>query len=438
MTERDETPEQKLSEKWAKLGTIAFRSPKQISSGRPGSTWYRYYAGYADAFVQDVVRSLPTEAGLVLDPWNGSGTTTSVAANHGVDAVGTDLNPAAVVVAKARLLATDVADSIVPLTDEVLATLAESEIAENDLLLSWFDVESAQSVRRLAETLRRALVSRTDFDDAGMWCGEISSLAALFHLGLFRVVRDAMRPFMGTNPTWVRLRVRPEDRVEVDGDVIVQCFRKAMVDLAAVVEGKATGEATAVRCSVGASNSIQLGAHQAAAVITSPPYCTRIDYAVATLPELAALGIARKEFRRLRERLIGTPTVGSPIESDDRWGQTAEALLRDVAAHRSRASAYYYTQFFRQYLAGMLESLEEINRVLASSGAAVLVVQDSYYKEVHVDVPRILSEMATTLPWSLVRRTDFEVRTKADMNGRARLYRNDREATESVLLFARA
>lgn len=438
MNNHGSTVNSKLSRNSADLGTIAFTSPKQAFSPRSRSTWYRYYAGYADTFVENVVRSLPADAGLILDPWNGSGTTTSVAANHGVDALGIDLNPPAVVVAKARLLTADIADSILPLTEEILASLTESEIAEDDLLLSWFAVESAQFVRRLAETLRSVLVSRKDFDDAGTWCGEISPLAALFYVGLFRLVRDAMRRFTGTNPTWVRLRARPEERVALDGEVIADRFRQAMVDLVAAVRSSAAGEAGDVSLVVGASKSIPLAGEQVAAVITSPPYCTRIDYAVATLPELAALGVSRTEFRRLREQLIGTPTVGAAIQSDDRWGHTADALLRDVVAHPSRASAGYYTQFFRQYLAGMLESLQEIDRVLAPSASAVVVVQDSYYKELHVDVPRILCEMSSSLAWSVVRRADFTVRTKANMNGRARLYRNDRDATESVLVFVRS
>src|SRR4051812_7758496 len=52
----------------------ALWSPKLEASTGKTAGWYRYYAGYADTFVADVVRRLPEPAGMVLDPWNGSGT----------------------------------------------------------------------------------------------------------------------------------------------------------------------------------------------------------------------------------------------------------------------------------------------------------------------------------------------------------------------------
>ena len=67
------------------------------------SKGYRYYAGYSRPFVYDILSRWPSHA-LVLDPWNGSGTTTTVAAELGLECVGVDLNPAMVVVARAALI----------------------------------------------------------------------------------------------------------------------------------------------------------------------------------------------------------------------------------------------------------------------------------------------------------------------------------------------
>jgi hypothetical protein len=99
-----------LKEAWARDSDLA--SPKLSTSANETTHWYRYYAGYADAFVADVVGRLPESTGVLLDPWNGAGTSTSVAAAHGIDAQGFDINPAAVVISKARLLQCDVASSL--------------------------------------------------------------------------------------------------------------------------------------------------------------------------------------------------------------------------------------------------------------------------------------------------------------------------------------
>ncbi len=48
----------------------------------------------------------------VLDPWNGGGTTTQAVYDCGRAAVGFDINPVMAVLAKARLLESDVKDSL--------------------------------------------------------------------------------------------------------------------------------------------------------------------------------------------------------------------------------------------------------------------------------------------------------------------------------------
>lgn len=62
--------------------------------------YYRYYAGYNDGFVQDILDRIDIPAdGLVVDPWNGAGTTTAAALASGFHARGYDINPAAVLIA---------------------------------------------------------------------------------------------------------------------------------------------------------------------------------------------------------------------------------------------------------------------------------------------------------------------------------------------------
>src|SRR5438128_2141314 len=80
------------------------RSPK-LHPVRTKPPAYRYYAGFSPDFVRDVIVGLslgPTD--LLVDPWNGSGTTTTIAEELGIPSWGGDVNPAMIVIAKARLL----------------------------------------------------------------------------------------------------------------------------------------------------------------------------------------------------------------------------------------------------------------------------------------------------------------------------------------------
>jgi DNA modification methylase len=78
---------------------------KQKFSSKFDSSLFPYYAGYSDCFAHDLIQSLNLEReSLIYDPWNGSGTTTTAAARLGFSAVGCDLNPVMILVAKARIL----------------------------------------------------------------------------------------------------------------------------------------------------------------------------------------------------------------------------------------------------------------------------------------------------------------------------------------------
>ena len=145
-------------------------SPKRgrsASLGRAG--WYPYYAGFSGDFAQAVLNRFAREPNSrVLDPWNGSGTTTAVTAGKGYDGFGFDLNPVMVVVARARLLNKRERSSLIPLAKHVSSL--SMEIAESkyeDPLSSWFRPATVHSIRRIEAALELTLMglnSRTSME----------------------------------------------------------------------------------------------------------------------------------------------------------------------------------------------------------------------------------------------------------------------------------
>ncbi|MGB2709919.1 MAG: hypothetical protein WBC33_00255 [Conexibacter sp.] len=420
----------------SRLRELVPSNPKQ----RPvdDALWFDYYAGYADEFVAGVLMAIEDAVGTVLDPWNGAGTTTAVAARSGLSAVGLDVNPAAAVIAKARLLRSDVADSLQPLADDILghARARRDVPSETDLLPRWLAPASAARIRRLERSVAQLLVpdaERTTFD-----AERLSSLAALFYLALFRTVRELLQPFFASNPTWMRLRVEPADRVEIGFAALADRFRHNVAFLRAAVARNAYPARVALpQIKVASSSAIPLDSGSVDAVVTSPPYCTRIDYAVATLPELAALGFAWPDVTQLRTQLIGTPTMlrDSAGERGDDSVQLRR-LLRRVERHGSYAARSYYLPFYRQYFDGMRRSMKELYRVARPGAPLVLVVQDSWFKDIPVKTPAIVNEMAESIGWSLVGEHHFDVKTRAAMHPH-RARRRTSRATETVTLLVR-
>lgn len=416
------------------MKSAEFRNPKVGATNDPVDSWYRYYAGYSASFVEQALDGLPTEPEIVLDPWNGTGTTTVVAANKNLGAVGFDVNPALVVVARARLLGAGVWASIGPLGEDVISHAVPVEM-NDDPLQFWFTPAAAAVIRGLQQSVHRLLV---DPGSASMPVYEqasaMSTLAAFFYTVLFRTVRVLIAPTAGTNPTWWK-RVRDDDLLSLDPEVVMAQFKASAKELADGLHRDNYVGGVDVRALLGNSRAIQLPDSFVDVVVSSPPYCTRIDYGVATRPELAVLAAGDLEMKTLRGRMVGTPTMTRDHGDSERWGPTAGEFLAGVAGHASKASGGYYINYFRQYYAGMWDSISELRRVLKPGAPAVLVVQDNYYKDLHNDTAKILAEMALKHGFEEARRHDFPViRNRASMNPRTRQYRAKASAVESVLL----
>jgi hypothetical protein len=198
----------------------------------------------------------------------------------------------------------------------------------------------------------------------------------------------------------------------------------------------------AVDSSIGVASSEDLPIRRGTIdfVLSSPPYCTRIDYGVATSPELAVLGFqVDTHLRDLRARLIGTPTIHAYTpEPNALWGNTCLALLERIGNHSSKAAKAYYYKTYVQYFAAMARSFSEVSRCLKRQAQCVLVVQDSYFKDTHIDLATIFAEMALSASLELRRQVNFPIsRTFGSINSRSRSYRDASTATESVLCFSK-
>jgi DNA modification methylase len=419
------------------------RTPKQNRTAMVGMAgWYEYYAGYSPLFVEDMLHqlNLPVD-GIILDPWNGAGTTTQVAQDRGIPALGYDLNPSAVIVAKARKLHSGVLGSIRSLTAEIsdhAVSASTGEARTPEPLELWFTGETAEALRRLEIAIQRLLVCHASYvrivDLSSL--AAVSDLAAFFYTALFKVTRSLLAPFKTSNPTWVKLRKNTELQIHVDRDEILSRFQLAVASMMRALEDRR--DASGVRCEIDISQStaLPIQSDSVSGVITSPPYCTRIDYAITTSPELAILGMdLRSELKPFRDRMLGTSTItGSISERKKEWGPTCTDLLYRIESHPSKAAKSYYLKTYLQYFNGLSQSIREIARVLQRGRPAAIVVQDSYFKDVHVDLAGIVSEMGSNSDLYTARKLDFPARrTMCGVHKHALKYRTLFVATESVV-----
>jgi hypothetical protein len=423
-------------------------NPKRNVKSRLGRAgWFPYYAGFSEDFAYDVIGT----AGLkkqacVLDPWNGSGTTSSAATQLGFTAYGYDLNPVMAIIAKARLLNRGEFPSISPLTADIVkkAYLADTKLSKDDPLCTWFIPSSAREIRRIEIGIQTLLVDDSTYIPIKQRIlnqDNISDLAAFFYTALFRVIRSYIGKFTTSNPTWVKLPPHLNFRLRPHLDSILSKFKEEVQVMISSAENYLFDNNNlnqAAVIGVASSDLIPRPDNSADFILTSPPYCTRIDYAVATMPELAVLGYTIEgEVQQLRRNLIGTSTVSTmPLTPSIEWGQTCTEFLGRLQSHESKASKSYYYKNHLQYFNSIYLSLGEISRLLMPGGKGMIVVQDSYYKDIHNNLPQVFIEMALSHGLELERRVDFrQRRTMAGINPAVKPYRSTASAVESVLCF---
>jgi SAM-dependent methyltransferase len=182
-------------------------SPKR--DGHAQTSWekfFPYYAGFPEAFASDVLEDLKLKPGAtVLDPWNGSGTTTYAAVRRGYKAIGLDLNPVMVIVSRARMLPFSEIDALEPLAKTILqGAVRRAAVSDADPLLSWFDADTAIILRSIERSINKKLVGSRTLSPDDVDLGQMSSIAASFYISLFSVARGLTKPFRSTNPTWLR------------------------------------------------------------------------------------------------------------------------------------------------------------------------------------------------------------------------------------------
>lgn len=427
---------------------LTIPSPKQSRSSRRGwDAFFPYYAGYPSSFASALISSAGLDpSAVVLDPWNGSGTTTKVASELGFRAIGCDINPVMVIVSRARCLLPADGDSIEPIAKKVMrqASTATTNVADDDFLLGWFDTGSAISIRCIEASVREHLLGAWTLRPDGTHFECMSSLAATFYVALFLTCRSLVSSFQSSNPTWLRRRKTGEAQISVERGDILNAFKGCLDAMSSHLAAGSSEPVLELReqgtIDIHLADSTRLALPEASVdfVLTSPPYCTRIDYTSATRIELAVIApLLNTSPSELSRRMIGSTRVPlDEITPNSRWGETCARFLTAVKSHASKASSGYYLKTHLDYFDKLSSSIDRMHAAMKPGAMAVLVVQDSYYKDVHNDLPTIVSEMGTLAGLTSLGSKEFRLaRSMSGVNPYTRVYKRRPGAVEAVICF---
>lgn len=402
---------------------------------------YPYYAGFSLDFAMEALKAINLKTGsLILDPWNGAGTATCAASKLGFDSIGIDLNPAVCLVAKARLAL--LSGTVLPGIGvfDVKPSPSQRKIkSQIDPLLMHLTPRSVKYVRAIVQSILSSNddheLASINIDVARLLPGQAVSLTLLMNSV------KALSPKTTSNPTWMKAI---KGKSSFSPQALISLIEQQKDELQSALKNQAQSAQSQALIQVGDARSLAfVKTNSVDGVLTSPPYCTRIDYARATSFELAFLGIAQSHAEgELRYQLMGTTAIrrGDVIwDIPTSWPAGIQLLLASIREHSTYAARRYYFRNFRQYFEDAIQACAELTRVTKADGQMIIVTQNSFFKDIEIKLPTLYSEIFENLGCKVeVIATQRASKFFSSINPKARARANERNYAEVVLRIVNA
>lgn len=397
--------------------------------------WYRFVYAYSDRVITSLVDEFDIDQDdLLIDPFNGTGTTTLAAKKLGIDSIGTDTSPASVLSARCKTNWEVDLDEFRSRRSELLSTLQpifKQISSQGNTTLDSFGSSSDEEID----------LSKYDFSEPKKtpkgWLSEkpLKKMKVLkYHVeempddevtDLFRLAMIAILPENVGN-----VRFGPEatrDRKqEGDKDVFTILKNKLQEieeDLESVQKAMAAGEIEPAEVEIIRADARQLAdtlreesellnsdKHEGEVdyLITSPPYPAEHDYTRNQRLELIWLNAAddNKDLQKIKKANIRSHTKNIYVADDEgeqvniRENERVDSIVSEMEQiieeeDISHGFGQYYPRVIEEYFAGMQHHFEQVYDLLAPSGKAAYVVGDSgSYWQVEVETAEILGELA--------------------------------------------
>lgn len=406
---------------------------------------------YKGKFYPQLAKSLFNLAGLtpgqrVLDPFCGSGTVLLEAYLNGLFSFGTDLNPLAVRIARAK---TKILDVDPYLRDRLLARLQE-RLAYMESDERWIATLPSHLHDELRSWFPMSVLAKL-----GWLLKEISDIPDLDVREFLEVlVSSIVRDVSQQDPKDLRIRRRAEPLADAPVrelfaarlkeqrrrlQHLAERSNRAPVQFqqATVIEGDSRQLDTFERNDI-AKQSIH-------AIVTSPPYATALPYIdTDRLSILLLLGMGTSGRGRIEESLTGSreisrsskTAVEGKIDAGDfgpLTSQTARAIITEVRQRNLGSNGGFRKQnmgaLLYRYFCDMTAVMTNLDAVLRPGGSAFVVIGDNKTeageKTVAIQSGLALQEMGQSVGWQLMDVIPITVTTEDRLHSKNSITAND-------------
>ncbi len=356
----------------------------------------------------------------IVDPFSGMGTLAEAARSRPVNLKFSDISPFAILSGTLRAASQAKIEASIALLESLVDQVNAKDESEfySCLIGLIFNTNDASIDSILTNPLRQRNV------EASL----MMYLSALSRIHLHK-------SFTGSNPTWVRSPDEAADagatRAAIESTLeMVREYTKTLTKIHPRNRTVATWSSI---------ENLKMPEGKVDAIVTSPPYANRTDYIRHYQPasELLLSATDRDE-RAIRAAQIGTPLIRSAEDLAVTMPSQVKSVLEQVRTHPSYASERYYYKGFLYYFSDMSNALLAMRAWLVDKGILIMVVQDTYYKELSIPSVSMLIELATSHGFVLVGRRDWRVQRRlSQLSPHSRMSMPNRAPNESVIVFSK-
>ena len=322
----------------------------------------------------------------VLDPMAGSGMVLRQAIDFGHRAIGFDVDPLAVLMARVWTTpARDediecwamrlVAESARIQPDAIHLPWIDSDPATSEFVSFWFAPSQRRDLRRLAFVLDQAALGHNAEDVAAI---------DVLRLALSRII---VTKEQGVSLARDTSHSRPHKVSETSDLEVIPAFEKAVRMLRKRLAESPPGLGASV--ALGDARKLHSVKNSAvSAVLTSPPYLNAIDYLRGHRMALVWLGWTIGELRRIRSRSIGAERAPDNPKTAYMFQRIRRAMGRFDALPRR------YSSMIDRYTEDLYRMMSEVARVMRPGATATFVVGNSCLKGTFVQNAAGVAEAA--------------------------------------------
>ena len=347
------------------------------------------------------------EGTRVLDPFCGSGTTLVESAHLGSEAVGTDLNPLAVFVTNAKIVALstpveqlefDLNSIVSAISMNKLSSLGPIQTARDKFMSSWFDDEHRRWVEYLIFVISDVAENRSEI--------------------FLSLLSNLLRDYSLQEPSDLRIRRRfspmPTEPIAVAFEKAARKFLSSLSSTQKII-GVQPNRCTALLQDVRETASGKdIGLFDIA--ITSPPYATALPYIDTQRLSLVALGLCEPdEIRLLDGALIGsreaTTKQKAMIVAEMRSNESSiparemsfcTSLVQDLGPNDGFRRQAVPSLLYRYFVA-MQSSLSAVLRRMKPGAPYALIVGHNHTilsgRRRDIDTPSHIASLADHVGW---------------------------------------